>query len=331
MIISLRTTQFDALRTSIYATNAAMGEAAADEARDIIAAAIKTNGRASIWRRQLAATSESHSAQHNIDSLRTSIYATNAAMGEAAADEARDIIAAAIKAKGRANVILATGNSQLTFLTALRTLPGIDWKAVNVFHMDEYVGIDPTHPASFPLFLRTHILDAVKPGMFYPVPSQAAYAELACRDYEALLRAHPADLCAMGIGENGHIAFNDPPFADFDDPVWVKVVKLDERSRRQQVGEGHFKSLAEVPTHAITLDHPGAALRQTHPVHRAGSAQSRGGRTLAARPDHRGLPGLDPAPGEPRAPAAGRGVRGTAELVGLISHGSGPARSGWTS
>jgi glucosamine-6-phosphate deaminase len=198
------------------------------------------------------------------DALRTSIYATNAAMGEAAADEARDIIAAAIKAKGHANIILATGNSQLTFLTALRDLPGIDWQAVNVFHMDEYVGIDPTHPASFPRFLRDHLLDAVKPGAFYPVPGQATDpstdsgrgVEAACREYEALLKAHPADLCAMGIGENGHIAFNDPPFADFDDPLWVKVVKLDERSRRQQVGEGHFPNLAAVPTHAITLTIP---------------------------------------------------------------------------
>ena len=188
--------------------------------------------------------------------LRTSVYATNGAMGEAAADEARNIIASAVKSKGFANVILATGNSQLTFLHALRGLPGIDWKAVNIFHMDEYVGIDPAHPASFPRFLRDHIIDAVKPGAFYPVPGQATDAEAACREYEALLKAHPADLCAMGIGENGHIAFNDPPFADFDDPVWVKVVKLDERSRRQQVGEGHFKSLDEVPTHAITLTIP---------------------------------------------------------------------------
>ncbi len=190
------------------------------------------------------------------DSLHTNIHATNAAMGQAAANEARDVIAAAIQAKGQANIILATGNSQLTFLHALRALPGIDWQAVNVFHMDEYVGIDPKHPASFPLFLRQHILDIVKPGEFFPVPGQAVDVEAACREYEALLRAHPADLCAMGIGENGHIAFNDPPFADFDDPVWVKVVKLDERSRRQQVGEGHFKSLAEVPTHAITLTIP---------------------------------------------------------------------------
>jgi len=196
-------------------------------------------------------------------SLRTSIYASNGAMGEAAADDAQNIIVAAIKAQGHANIILATGNSQLTFLHALRALPGIDWQKVNVFHMDEYVGIDPAHPASFPRFLRQHILDAVKPGKFYPVPGQAAdpstssgRAEAACREYEALLKAHPADLCAMGIGENGHIAFNDPPYADFDDPVWVKVVKLDERSRRQQVGEGHFPNLAAVPTHAITLTIP---------------------------------------------------------------------------
>jgi glucosamine-6-phosphate deaminase len=197
-------------------------------------------------------------------SLRTSVYASNGAMGEAAADDAQNIIVSAIKARGHANIILATGNSQLTFLHALRGRPGIDWQKVNVFHMDEYVGIDPQHPASFPLFLRQHILDIVKPGAFYPVPGQAADpstgsgrgVEAACREYEALLKAHPADLCAMGIGENGHIAFNDPPYADFDDPVWVKVVKLDERSRRQQVGEGHFPSMAAVPTHAITLTIP---------------------------------------------------------------------------
>lgn len=190
------------------------------------------------------------------DLLRTSIYATNADMGAAAAAEAAEIIAAAIAARGRANIILATGNSQLTFLHALRQLPGIEWQKVQVFHMDEYIGIDPAHPASFPRFLRDHLIAAVRPAAFHPVPGQAADVETACREYEALLKAHPADLCAMGIGENGHIAFNDPPFADFDDPVWVKVVQLDERSRRQQVGEGHFRSLAETPTHAITLTIP---------------------------------------------------------------------------
>ncbi len=190
-----------------------------------------------------------------LEELAVSVYATNAALGEAAATEAATVIAAAVADRGCANIILATGNSQLTFLAALRETR-IPWNKVNVFHMDEYIGLAPGHPASFPRFLQRHLLDYVTPQAFYPVPRGAQDSALACREYEALLRAHPADLCALGYGENGHMAFNDPPFADFDDPVWVKIVKLDEVSRRQQVGEGHFASLAEVPTHAMTLTIP---------------------------------------------------------------------------
>jgi len=190
------------------------------------------------------------------DQLPVAIYQSNEKLGHAAALGAREIINRAITEKGEANVILATGNSQLTFLHALRDLEGIDWSKVNVFHMDEYLGIDPNHRASFPLFLRQHFLEAVQPRSFHPVPSQPEDVERACREYEALLREHPADLVALGFGENGHLAFNDPPYALFDDPVWVKVVKLAEASRRQQVGEGHFDSLEEVPTHAITLTIP---------------------------------------------------------------------------
>jgi len=191
-----------------------------------------------------------------IDQLPVSVYATNEALGAAAADEAAEVIRAAVASRGVANIIVATGNSQLTFLAALRELPGVPWEAVNVFHMDEYVNLPPGHPASFPAFLHRHLMDYVQVKEFFPVPGVAADPEDACRQYEALLRAHPADLCACGIGENGHLAFNDPPFADFDDPVWVKPVTLDERSRRQQVGEGHFHSLDEAPTHAITLTIP---------------------------------------------------------------------------
>jgi glucosamine-6-phosphate deaminase len=191
-----------------------------------------------------------------VDQLPISIYASNGELGQAAALAASALIQAAITERGAARVILATGNSQLSFLHTLRELAGIAWSRVTVFHMDEYVGIDPSHPASFPLFLRQHILNAVQPGQFHPVPSQVDDLEAACREYEALLRAGPLDLVAMGWGENGHIAFNDPPFADFDDPVWVKVIQLAEASRRQQVGEGHFPSLADVPTHAITLTVP---------------------------------------------------------------------------
>jgi glucosamine-6-phosphate deaminase len=192
-----------------------------------------------------------------VDQLPVSVYGSNEELGAAAAVEAAEIIRAAVAARGVANIIVATGNSQLTFLAALRTLPGVPWDSVNVFHMDEYVNLPPGHPASFPAFLHRHLLDYVRVKAFFPVPGEATDTEGACRQYETLLRDHPADLCALGIGENGHLAFNDPPYADFDDPRWVKVVELDERSRRQQVGEGHFRGLDEVPTHAITVTIPG--------------------------------------------------------------------------
>ena len=190
--------------------------------------------------------------------LPISVFNTNAEVGQAAASDAAVFLQQAIQTRGQANVILATGNSQLTFLEALRRTPGIDWSKVNVFHMDEYINLEPGHLASFPLFLRRHFLDHLQPtaGAFFPVPGRSSNIENACREYEGLLRANPCDLCALGIGENGHIAFNDPPYANFKDPVWVKVVQLDEASRRQQTGEGHFPDLESVPTHAITLTIP---------------------------------------------------------------------------
>jgi glucosamine-6-phosphate deaminase len=194
--------------------------------------------------------------ERKFEDLAVSIYESNQEVGQAAAAEASEIIQRAIQEKGQANIIVATGNSQLSFLAALREEKGIDWSKVNVFHMDEYVGIDPGHPASFPGFLHRHLVDQVRPKAFYPVAAPVDGQEAACKAYEESLRAHPADLCALGIGENGHLAFNDPPFANFDDPVWVKVVKLDDLSRQQQVGEGHFASIQEVPTHAVTLTIP---------------------------------------------------------------------------
>jgi glucosamine-6-phosphate deaminase len=191
-----------------------------------------------------------------VDALQVSVFQSNEEMGQAAAAEASEVIQRAARERGEANIIIATGNSQLSFLTALRQDRSIPWSKVNVFHMDEYIGIDPNHPASFPNFLRQHFLSHVTVKAFYPVSGQVGSVEETCAEYARWLREHPADLCACGYGENGHIAFNDPPFADFNDPVWVKVVRLDETSRRQQVGEGHFRALSEVPTHAITLTIP---------------------------------------------------------------------------
>lgn len=191
-----------------------------------------------------------------VEKLAVEIHPNTAAMGTAAAQIAAQVIREAVTARGVANVILATGNSQLAFLEVLRVLPDIPWQAVNAFHMDEYVHLPPGHPAGFPLTLRRNIIDHVQIGNFFPVPGLATDLEAACRGYEMLLRAHPADLCCLGIGENGHLAFNEPHAARFDDPQWAKVITLTEASRRQQVGEGHFASLEETPTQAITLTIP---------------------------------------------------------------------------
>ncbi len=191
-----------------------------------------------------------------IEQLPVSVFQTNEELGQFAAAEASQVIQQAIRERGVANVILATGNSQLAFLKTLREDKTVAWQNVNVFHMDEYLGIDPNHPASFPLFLRKHFLSFVNVKAFFPVSGQTRSVETTIAEYARLLREHPADLCACGYGENGHLAFNDPPFADFNDPVWAKVIRLAEASRKQQVGEGHFKSVAEMPTHAITLTIP---------------------------------------------------------------------------
>ena len=195
-------------------------------------------------------------AQYKFQDLRVNVYRSNQELGLAAAMDARDLLVKAITRSGQANMILATGNSQLTFLHALRELSEIDRTRVRLFHMDEYIGIDPQHPASFPHFLREHFVDHVQPAAFYPISGQPETVPLTISEYDALLRHYPADIVALGFGENGHLAFNDPPYADFDDPKWVKVITLDEVSRRQQVGEGHFSSLAEVPQEAITLTIP---------------------------------------------------------------------------
>jgi glucosamine-6-phosphate deaminase len=183
-------------------------------------------------------------------------------MARDAAVEAADALQAAIAARGEANIMLATGNSQLAFLVELVKLPGVAWGRVRAFHMDEYVGLAATHSASFQRYMRERVAARLAVMEFHYLNGEAADPEAEAARYEALLRAHPLDVCCAGIGENGHLAFNDPPVADFDDPRDVKVVALDEASRRQQVGEGHFASLDDVPTHAITVTIP--ALLRAH-------------------------------------------------------------------
>ena len=190
------------------------------------------------------------------DELPVCIFESNDEMGCAAADEAERIIRMTIEEKGSCNIILAAANSQLSTLKALREKKTVDWEKVNIFHMDEYVGLPEGHTASFPFFLRQHFLNFINAGHFYPVSGNPDTLREDTRAYEQLLMDNPADLCILGIGENGHIAFNDPPFADFNDILTIKKVRLAEKSRWQQVGEEHFSNIDEVPRYAMTLTIP---------------------------------------------------------------------------
>lgn len=187
--------------------------------------------------------------------LEVRIYNNGTEVGAAAADDLAAVLRAAIAARGEAAIILATGNSQLRFLESLRARVDIAWGQVRVFHMDEYLGMPESHPASFRRYLRENLIDHVHPLAFCGLRGDAVDVEEELRRYEGLLRHYPADACVMGIGENGHLAFNDPP-ADFVTERAVHVVGLDEACRRQQVGEGHFPTLADVPTQAISLTVP---------------------------------------------------------------------------
>ena len=191
-----------------------------------------------------------------VDNLHINIFASNDELGQAAAEAAEGILRRACEERGTASVILASGNSQLSFLRALRASNRLAWEKIHVFHMDEWLHLPPGHPARFDLFMHRELIDHVRLAHFYPVRPDNGDAEAASRAYERLLREHPADLCMCGIGENGHLAFNDPPYADFDDPRWVKVVEIDTISRQQQVGEGHFAGLEAVPKDAISLTIP---------------------------------------------------------------------------
>lgn len=191
----------------------------------------------------------------NKEQLKVKIFENKDKMGKAAAMAVAEKLDAAIAEKGFANLILATGASQFQFLEHLQK-QNIDWKKITVFHLDEYKGMPVTHPASFRKYLKERILDKVQPKEVHYLNGDAPDAEAEVLRYENLLKGHPVDIACIGIGENGHIAFNDPPVADFNDPKRVKVVELDEGCRRQQLGEGWFPTLSDVPTHALSLTIP---------------------------------------------------------------------------
>ncbi len=194
--------------------------------------------------------------------MQVAIYESSEQLGQAAAHDFAEIVRQAITERGEASVILATGNSQLAFMQALRNDTTIAWNRVRIFHMDEYLGMSEQHPASFRRYLRHQLVDHVHPLAFYGIVGDTPDVEAELRRYAGLLQECAAVACVLGIGENGHLAFNDPP-ADFETDQTIHVVTLDEACRRQQVAEGHFASLDEVPRQAISLTVP-ALLKPAH-------------------------------------------------------------------
>ena len=200
--------------------------------------------------------SVSPAKQFQKDELDVRIFDSIESMATDAAEEAKIILVSAIEEKGEARAIIATGNSQDVFLEKLTTLEGIDWSKVTLFHMDEYLGMSIEHTASFRKYLKERVADVVKPAALHLLEGDAMEPLKAVHSYSALLKDKPVDVCCLGIGENGHIAFNDPAVADFEDPEVLKIVKLDETCRQQQVGEGHFPNLDAVPMYAISIPFP---------------------------------------------------------------------------
>lgn len=191
-----------------------------------------------------------------VDKLEVKIFDTRAEMGAAAALDIKRKFCELLREKSYINVIFAAAPSQNEVLASLVADKEIDWSRIHAYHMDEYIGLPADAPQGFGNFLRAHIFDRVPFASVNLIDSSAVDAALEAERYGRLLDENLPDVVVMGIGENGHIAFNDPPVADFRDSKTVKAVKLDEICRNQQVNDGCFALIDEVPTHALTLTVP---------------------------------------------------------------------------
>ncbi|GAA4838979.1 glucosamine-6-phosphate deaminase [Paenibacillus vulneris] len=190
-----------------------------------------------------------------VDRLQVHVYENREQLGKAAGSDVAAKMKELLGSKSSIRMIFAAAPSQNEFLQTLKQADGIDWSRVTVFHMDEYIGLAPEAPQRFSAFLRERLFDDVKPGNVHLINCSGDINE-ECQRYAGLLGDAPIDIVCLGIGENGHIAFNDPPVADFNDPALVKSVELDLPCRQQQVNDGCFASLQDVPTHALTLTIP---------------------------------------------------------------------------
>jgi glucosamine-6-phosphate deaminase len=195
------------------------------------------------------------------DKLNVYVYDTRPNMGAAAAGVVAEEIRRLVESRGRAIGIFASAPSQNEFLAALVETPGLDWSRVIGFHLDEYLGMDEQSPQSFRRFLIDRLVSKVAFGEFHGLRGDAEDGAAETERYSELLAADPPDFAVLGIGENGHLAFIDPPFCNFEDPQTVKVVELDEICRAQQVNDGAFETIDDVPHHALSLTVPAIMAR----------------------------------------------------------------------
>ena len=193
---------------------------------------------------------------YKVDNLQVEIYENRTLMGEAAARDIAKCFAELLATKAQINVIFAAAPSQNDVLKALVEDKSIQWNRINAYHMDEYIGLDKSAPQGFGNFLKEHIFGLVPFASVNYIDISASDPDKEALRYGQILKQNPPDIVVMGIGENGHIAFNDPPVADFADSRIVKAVKLDEVCRQQQVNDGCFATLSDVPKYALTLTVP---------------------------------------------------------------------------
>lgn len=184
------------------------------------------------------------------------MYSQEAEMACDVAQIAQEYLQDILSTQNFATVLLATGNSQIKFIEALIALGGVDWSRITLFHLDEYLGISADHPASFRRYMRERVENRVNPFQFHYLEGDTMQPLDECDRYKGLLQAQPIDLCCLGLGENGHLAFNEPSVANFEDTHKVKLVQLDLRTRQQQVDSNYFPNLEAVPQYAFTLTIP---------------------------------------------------------------------------
>jgi glucosamine-6-phosphate deaminase len=221
-----------------------------------------------------------------VDRLAVEIHPTRGDLGRVAAAAAAEYLRLCVASRRAARVVFACAPSQDEFLASLAddlTNP-VDWGRVTAFHMDEYVGFGADHPQSFQHYLREHLLSRVEVAAFHPLSAAEKDCAEACARYAELLAELPIDLACMGVGENGHIAFNDPPVADFDDTARVKMVTLAGECIQQQVNDGCFRSAAEVPKRALTLTVPVFRAARRLSIHVPGARKAAAVRAMLEGP-----------------------------------------------